>query len=386
MVNAVLEKEEVEVVQRLSRDLREAAEKMGPAEIRFLVDAYYVEQEVRKATNNQVRATVEAGEPASILRYLAKQSEVLENQVRAALDRWSRNQKVGQWMRSHTGVGPVITAGLMAHINIKRARTAGHIYNFAGLNPDAKWWSRKDADAMVKEIISMIGSGKVITPERIAEAARRTGRRVESVEKASRNKDGKITATSFAAGIAKRPWNAGLKTLTWKLGDSFVKFHTLCVCGNWEKDHEDGPCTPKKKDGTPIACDCKAFDRKSFYGGLYWQRKQQEVANNEAGKFAGLAARTLKEKKIKEKDTLACYEVGKLPPGRIDLRARRWAVKIFLSNMHAVMYFDEYGTLPPVPFSFTKAGGSHAHYIAPPNLRETGFEGLDDLIRKQYGG
>lgn len=376
-----------EAVERLSLDLRKAAEKMGRAEIRFLVDTYYVQQEVRKAANNQIRATVKAGEPAAILRYFAKQSELLEHQVRGALDRWSGNQKVGRWMRSHTAVGPVITAGLMAHVDIKKARTVGHIYNFAGLNPNAKWWSRKDADAMVKDILSTVGSGKAITSERIAEAARRTGRRVESVEKASRNKNGKITADSFAAGIAKRPWNAGLKTLTWKLGDSFVKFHTLCVCGHWEKNHESGTCVPTpKKDGTVVICKtaCATFDRKSFYGKLYWERKQKEVANNAAGKFAALAAHTLKIKNITDPDTLACYKAGKLPPGRIDLRARRWSVKIFISHMHTVLYFNEYGTLPPIPFSFTKAGGSHAHYIVPPNLDD--FEGLGDLIRKQYGG
>ncbi len=126
-------------VARLTRDLRKAAEKMGKAEIRFMVDGYYEIQNYRTASSNQVRTAKEAGEPAAILSYIADQARTLENQIRGALDRWTMAQKVGKWMRSHKGIGPVITAGMLAHIDIKKAPTAGHIYSFAGLNPNAKW-------------------------------------------------------------------------------------------------------------------------------------------------------------------------------------------------------------------------------------------------------
>jgi hypothetical protein len=267
---------EVESVQKLTRDLRKAALTMGPAEIRYLVDGYYSIQEYRKASRNQVRASKDAGEPGEIIGYIADQAETLEKQIKGALDKWSNHQKVGAWMRSHHGIGPVITSGMLAHFDIKKAPTVGHFWSFAGLDPTTKWEKKQ-----------------------------------------------------------KRPWNARLKVLCWKLGDSFVKFHN---------------------------------DEKCFYGKLYSKRKLQEVERNEAGLFSDQAKRTLEEKNIKAKDTLKFYVAGKLPPGRIDLRARRWAVKIFLSHLHHAMYLAHFKKEPPVPFSFTKSGGDHAHYIEPPNL------------------
>jgi hypothetical protein len=276
--NAPLETapEHVESVKRLTKDILAAADKMGKAEIRYLVDGYYSIQEYRKASGNQVRSTVEAGEPALVLRYLAEQAETLEGQIKRALDRWTNAQKVGRWCRSHVGIGPVITAGMLAHIDIRKAPTAGHIYSFAGLDPTVKW------------------------------------------EKGE-----------------KRPWNARLKVLCWKLGDSFVKFHNREDC---------------------------------FYGKLYAERKVLEVERNQSGALKDQAAKTLVEKKIKDKATREKYESGQLPDGRIDLRARRYAVKIFLSHLHHVLYLAELGTPPPVPYAFTKGG--HAHFIVPPNLDE----------------
>lgn len=266
--------EEDESVEKLSKDLRDAAYTMGTAEIRFLVDGYYEIQQYRTSSANQVRAAREAGEPARILEYLTKQAKSLEYQIKTALDRWSSHKTTGKWMRSHVGIGPIITSGMLAHFDITKAPTAGHFYSFAGLDPTKKW-----------------GKGQ------------------------------------------KRPWNARLKVLCWKLGDSFVKFH------NWE--------------------DC-------FYGKLYVKRKEIEVSKNGKGDFSELAKTTLEEKKFKDKKTRETYESGKLPDGRIELRARRWAVKIFLSHLHHAMYWDHFKKDPPVPYAFTKA--EHAHYIEPPNL------------------
>lgn len=372
--------EHIESVQKLSDDLKKAAETMGKAEIRYLVDGYYAIQECRKALRSQLLQANNQGEPAKVLEYMGDQSETLERQIRGALDRWSANQKVGVWERSNTGVGPVISSGLLAHIDIKKAPTVGRIYSFAGLNPDSKWIGKKAAGVMAKDILSASPKKKV-TAAHIAEAAKRMKRKVWSVEKACRNKEGNITAKSFAAGLAKRPYNADLQTLCWKLGDSIVKVYTLCTCGHVEKYHPEGSCMPpKKKDGSTVHCECEAFERKSFYGGFYVKRKEYEVANNEAGKFAGQAAKALEDKDIKDKATLACYKAGKLPPGRIDLRARRWVEKLFLSHLHTVMYFVEYGEPPKVPYSFAKGG--HTHYIPPPNLEK--FPVLAAALLKQY--
>ncbi len=131
----------------------------------------------------------------------------------------------------------------------------------------------------------------------------------------------------------KRPWNASLKRLCFLVGESFVK-----VSSN-EKD---------------------------TYGKLYKERKEYETAKNDAGDYAEQAAAALKAKKFGD-DTQAkkFYQDGKLPPGHLHMRAKRYAVKMFLSNMHEVWYWHEVNEAPPKPFAIAILG--HAHYFPPPN-------------------
>ena len=132
----------------------------------------------------------------------------------------------------------------------------------------------------------------------------------------------------------KRPWNAELKKLVcFKVGESFVK-------------------TQNKEEG--------------FYGKLYRERKDHETAKNEAGGFADIAAQILAQKKWdKSTPTYACMVQGKLSPAHIHARARRYAVKIFLSHLHEVMYLTEFGKPPPAPFAIAIL--NHAHRIHIPN-------------------
>ena len=131
---------------------------------------------------------------------------------------------VALWPVLH-GTGPrlwalAIAAGFLAHIDIERAPTVGHIWRFAGLDPTQKWEKK-----------------------------------------------------------TKRPWNADLKTLCWKLGESFVK-----VKGN-END---------------------------IYGKVYEARKAQEVLRNEAGELADQAADVLKNKRIGKQKSMALRELAPL--------------------------------------------------------------------------
>lgn len=266
---------ELEPLQRLSRDLKEAARTLSPNEARYLVDSYYQIQEYRKASDNQVRAMSESTEPHQVLTWLASNSEVLENQIRRALDAWSDEQAAGKWAKSITGIGPVISAGLLAHIDITKAPTVGHIWRFAGLDPTLKW------------------------------------------EKGQ-----------------KRPFNASLKVLCWKIGESFVKV------SNHKAD---------------------------FYGKFYQRRKELETERNEAGQFAEQAAAKLEKFKIgKTTDAYAAYSIGKLPPAHIHSRAKRYAVKLFLAHYHHVAYRCHFGVDPPKPYVISILG--HADYIAPPNF------------------
>ena len=274
-LDALAEMTEPEM-RALKKDAREAAKKMGAREARYLVDMYYTMQKNRIRSGNQLRALEEAKEPPVLVNLLARKSELLESEIRSNLNAYAQAQPLGVWALSIKGIGPVLAAGLLSHVDFKIAKTAGAIWRFAGLD-DPKNYSWKKGE--------------------------------------------------------KRPWNARLKVLCWKIGQSFMKLHN------------DPDC---------------------FYGKLYEQRKAFEVARNEAGGNADAAKLALDTKTWRaDTTTRAAYEAGRLPDGRIELRAERYAVKIFLSHFFAVGYEIKHGKKAPIPYAIGYLG--HVHEIAIPN-------------------
>lgn len=305
---------------RLSKDIRDAAKTLSDREARYLVDLYYQLQEYRKAGANQVRSMAADEEPHVALAFFADQMRIMEKSVAGALDKYSAAQPLGEWARSIIGIGPVITAGLLAHIDIAKAPTAGHIWRFAGLDPTQSW------------------------------------------EKGQ-----------------KRPWNADLKMLCWKIGESFVK-----VSGN----------------------------EKSYYGKVYVDRKAMEIKRNDAvielshsmmmslldaarskvddsiladapspqkavidgeivtfykigemwyggGNAMHAHDKLVKFKIGKDTDAYASYSIGKLPPAHIHARAKRYAVKLFIAHYQEVGYRQMHNAEPPLPYPIAILG--HAH-------------------------
>jgi hypothetical protein len=286
---------------RLTQDMAAAAATMGPREARFLVDTYYTFQENRKRAGNQARA-LEKGvvvpeepdfdpslepelnpaeepqvvpEPHVLIDWIYQQSKVLEGQIKRSLDKYTQAQVMGGWMRQITGIGPVISAGILANLEQPRP-TAGRIYAFAGI----------------------AGAGQ----------------------------------KPWLAG-QKRPYNRRLKVCLWHAGQSFMKLH-----------HRD---------------DC-------FYGKLYEKRKAFELQMNDTGQRTQAAAEwkaKLDKLKKTKSEAYKHYSAGHLPPGHIDARARRWAVKIFISHMNEA-WLTKLGRPIPAPFSLARQG--HIHYIPPP--------------------
>jgi hypothetical protein len=261
-------------ISRLTRDLAQAAGGMTANEARYLVDAYYTMQEDRKRYYHQDRSITASGEPSSVILWFAIQSERMEDQIKKALDAYTAGHPMGAWMRSVVGIGPVISAGLLAHIDIKKAPTAGHIWQFAGIAGDnQRPWLKGQ----------------------------------------------------------KRPFNAKLKTLLWKVGQSFMK--------NCNKD----------------GC---------YYGQVYKLRKEFENNRNNAGGNKARAAELL-PKFSKDTEAYKAYAIGKLPPAQIDARARRYAVKLFVSHMHDAWFRQAFGHAPLNPWPLGRDGHTHIWPIAP---------------------
>jgi hypothetical protein len=339
-------------IARLHRDLKSGIATLTGQEVRFLVDAYYATQHYRIQAKNQIRAAtapaepqpegdesdddaVAAEEPHDVLSWHFKQMKAHEDEIKKVLDAWTNVEPsgMGAWSKEIIGIGPVLAAGLLAHIDITKAPTAGHIWSFAGLNPNAEWIGKEKA----REIVKTVADSGAISTDQIDELARILGRNAESLQRMARfGGKGKPdlarpTTLSLTRALSRRPWNAALKVICWKIGQSFVK-----VSGN----------------------------ENARYGQLYRQRKAYEAANNERGLYAEQAAKELTEKRYGD-DTAAkkFYLDGKLPPAHIQARAERWTTKIFLSHWQAEAYRRHFGVEPPAPFPIAIL--NHAHVIQP---------------------
>jgi hypothetical protein len=226
-------KADAELDIKLTKDMRKAASTLTAREARYLVDSYYQMQGERKRAGNQISSLTKSGEPHATLEWLSTNSGALEKQIAGALSAYAESQHMGQWSMSIRGIGPIIAAGLLAHLRIDhwscaaakesmetkpcnpdapcspechmvRNETVGHWWRFAGLDPSSKW-----------------------------------------------DKGG------------KRPWNTALKTLCFNLGECFIR------AGR-------GPDNP--------------------YAELYYQRKEYEQRKNEAGEYKELALQIAKDR------------------------------------------------------------------------------------------
>lgn len=505
-----------ETLNKLDRDLRASASLLGQDAARYLVDSYYQIQNFRIRLNAQAKASEDAGESNVLLKWFFENVSRLEKNIQRALGEFAQTYTVGRWMNGITGIGPVLSAGFLAHIDIRRSSPVGALWSFAGLNPTRKWLGVKGARELlhtvetgegVEEALERMGPDPTaFTPEQIESikaaigneskfpltmrqielVSQITGRKFHHIlaqaQNVSKSKRGTVTRDNLLRALARRPWNARLKVLCWKTGESFIK-------------NED-----KKGD---------------YYGVIYRVRKDQEVAKNRAGEFSEQARQKLKDvnygaetdayawlsgqlsqadhdvyystptkerlgltrrlviarhggkdfvkdQKHAEKlgkqleraqtvlqrhnDRIAKLEaalekarsgpakekkeaaldnlkselpglqgaigglqqayneaqgvvqtqkkaleglppgVQMLPPGQIHSRARRYAVKWFLSHLHDVMYWDLYGKQPPLPYAFEHMEG-HKHYVAPPNWpNKNTAKNLSELLRNPLRG
>jgi hypothetical protein len=368
---------DLEPIARLTRDLKTASISLGDDEARFLVDAYYIMQEDRKRYYAQDR-TLEAGkEPNEVIKWFARQSETLEKQIARALDAYASNHSVGRWLYSVYGVGPVISAGLFAHIDIERAPTVGHIYSFggyAGVQAEATKhlsraiyratyadkYDRATRDTAPSLLMEAPFTATYLYPD--DDPKKKDIAALFQVVVEGDQKPAVIDGTPefltcefqnhrvYAGSRAwekgqKRPFNADLKTLFWKIGQSFMKFSNVEAC---------------------------------FYGNLYRERKLFEITNNDAGNLAHIAAQRVNTVKG-DTDAYKYYSTGKLPPAHIDARARRFAVKMFLSDLHAVWYFLRYKKVAPRPYAIDHLG--HAHWRMPHHVELV--PGMEEAYRRQ---
>lgn len=270
---------------------------------RTFIDSFYNIQELRKRFTNQVRASGEAEEPHETLVWLNRQHSNLETFIQVSLALYVEGHKMGSWLADVCGIGPVLGAGLLAHIDINKAPTVGHIWQFCGI----------------------AGGGQ---------------------------KEWKANT--------KRPWNAFLKTLcAYKIGDSFIKNHNRenCVYGQ---------LYARRKEREASDNDAGRFAEQATREASKKGKETEAWPWNNACFPAGTTTAALAIKDSDKRATFlknARGEPGSGQPmlhlGHINDRARRYAVKQFLADFHGAWYRAEFGKEPPLPYPIAILG--HAH-------------------------
>jgi hypothetical protein len=228
-----------ELITKIVRTLNLKAHEIGE-----MVELYYDVQHLRIAHANKERTEP----PSELAQWLDFWDHVGETVINGALKRWLEGPDSpgeAKWAYGQIGIGPVLAAGLAAHIDVTRADSVSAVWKFAGLAPGY---------------------------------------------------DRKVKGT-------KLPYNARLKTLCWKLGESF--------------------CKVSNKEG-------------ATYGHLYAEFKAQEIKRNESGLYVEAAQRELSAKKFKTDDSVTKKRLlaGMLSDGHLHSRAKRRAVKLFLSHYY----------------------------------------------------
>ncbi len=307
----------LEPAQRLSRDLALAAKTLSNAEARFLVNKFYHEQDQRIASHAQIREMTKTDTPHAVLDFFSQQHEIMEQQMQRALDKYTQNHEMGAWMREVFGIGPIISAGLLAHLDIHKAQTAGAFWRYAGVDPTVTW-----------------------------------------------NKG------------EKRPWNAELKVIVWKATQSFVMFskNEKCYYGfkvyrerkakEWDKNL-NGEYVDQALAKTEYCG--KTTDAWKWYNGCYNPKQVYDLRVADNMTQATLAKIALP----------AGQGTPMLPPAHIEARACRFTGKVFLFDIFDAWWRKAGKGEPPIPYFIAHL--DHVHVMRPPNY--TGPVLFDMTIR-----
>jgi hypothetical protein len=273
-------------------------------------------QHQRIVFNSRWTAITKDGKPNLVVNYMCDQFEYLEKQSQKVLEEYSIQHPMGEWMREIKGIGPITAAGVLAHVDINKAPTFGHILSFAGMHPNVKW-----------------EKGQV------------------------------------------RPFSALFKSIMWKIGESFVK-----VSGQPDAYYGKVYLIRRKLEWennisgklSARALEQKARfqntdDSKHWYNARFEPVKIQDDVSLPVDRDATYIHNLDKTLMIYERHCFKIVGDGNgipmIPPVGIYERSKRNAIKLFVAHLHHV--WREYEGLPiPMPYPFAHL--DHVDYVPPP--------------------
>jgi len=217
---------DTEGLVKLTKDMKAASSTMTRNEARYLLSLYLTMQNNRKAADQKAAKMEDraSGEPHAVLDWASQNAHGLEKQILGAINAFAESQPMGKWALAMDGIGPVVAAGLLAHVDMDKCPTVGHIWAFAGLDPSKAWekGQKRPHNAALKQICYYAGESFVKVTKSFY---RKTYDERKAYEQA-KNEAGEYA--ELAAKVVKaRPTHAQIKTYkAGKLPDGHI--HSRC--------------------------------------------------------------------------------------------------------------------------------------------------------------
>lgn len=413
--------------------------------IRFLVDSYYQFQNQRIANDNRIRAIKQGfdttdpnnTQPSFALAWLAEENRNIEKQLKLMLAHYTVTSKVGMWLNDIVGIGPCLSAGLLAYLDVDESmHTCAGFWSYCGLNDNnVKWLGSTKAKQVMKDVHEKVLG---LCKERMSRFSSLQDKKdiaqIKKLVKRYRKEFAKLfiqdakeidifdilvnnydvsedLATKIVndCKIYDRGYERYYNTIfylydtvhptpefMYLVAVKLKRKYRNIIKGSYDskkaKDHtyerlEKFLSMPPYIRALKKLCYkigdsfSKQTSRGSMYGKIYNQRREYETKKNERGDYAELAAKELEEKNYTKKEHIECLKSGKLTAGHIVMRSRRFAVKLFISHLFDAMYIDKFGRTPGLPYVFN-LGNKHLDWIAPEVPYEKYWNYKDD---RDYG-
>lgn len=418
---------ETKVSKEIKNELVNLAKTKDRSMIKFLTDQYYQSQAYRITAENQARSLFQEADRAAdqehpvFIQTQLKNAAYQEALNKKYIDIVTDNIPICVWMKQIKGIGPMMSAYLYSRFEVTGNRYGSDFISYGGLNDNnIPWLGSTKAKEIMKNIMikyksildnihdiikDIVGEDNISDIEKkIAREAKKNelndlsldemedviniemqkidrcwypvflsehdddgylssyvdsytqylvhedyatnliynlastevGRKIELVKQGTinsynkkKNKKKYVTIDDITSFLAKPPYNLELKTKLWLISDIFVKNK----------------------------------NRGSMYGEMYDKRLAYETERNEKLMYKDQAEKILREKKITDKKTKECLQSGKLTHSHLVARAKRFAVKLFVSHLYEAMYYEKYHEEAPKTYVIAIKG--HHDYIAP---------------------
>lgn len=118
-------------------DAKLAAKHLKSQEVQYLFRMYDYFLNERVAIQSRIRTLPEV--PNKALTFMLEEVKAREDNIRAILDEFTSSHPVGQQIKKIKGIGPVISAGLIAHIDMDIAQHVAQILAYGGYTEKAVW-------------------------------------------------------------------------------------------------------------------------------------------------------------------------------------------------------------------------------------------------------